>query len=340
MELDLGYDRTNIAYVPLTEEAREKGGLIVEEALGYPSILETSIASGLPGRWNNERRVQPEGSLPGDTARMNVYSVGYDFTRLFGITIISGRDFSREFAEDANIILSESAARKLGWDSPLGRRLNIEGTTGTVVGVAEEFHLGETFMEKLPGILIHRKDAAGYAFFKWSGDTNPASVLEDLRSLWEKHHSDLPFVYGTMSELNERINRGFEKGYVVTLAIGLLTVVTSAFGLFGLATFTVQSRTKEIGIRKALGDSVRGIMARFLKVFLRLIVIANLIAWPLTYLMARKFILFMNPDFGGSVGTAAYLFTAAITFGVAVAAVAAQVSRAGRVNPAETLRYE
>ncbi len=340
MDLDLGYERTNIAYVPLPEEARERAALIADEALALPAILQSALASGLPSRWNNERQVLPEGSLPGEYVRMNVYPVGQDFTRLFGINVFSGRDFSKDFSEESNIIISESAARKLGWENPLGRRLNVGGTEGTIIGVAEEFYLGETFREKLPCLLIHRKDAAAYAFFQWAGNAEVATVLDDLRSLWNRHQSEIPFTYGTMSELNERINRGFEKGYLVTLAIGLLTVITSAFGLFGLAAFTVQNRTKEIGIRKALGDSVGGIMNRFLRVFLRLVVIANLIAWPLTYFMAKKFILFMNPDFPGSIGLAAYVLTAAITFGTAVAAVSYQVFKAGRINPAETLRYE
>jgi len=101
-----------------------------------------------------------------------------------------------------------------------------------------------------------------------------------------------------------------------------------------------QIQTKEIGIRKALGDSVGGIVRRLLAVFLKLVVLANLIAWPLTYVMGKKFLLFMNPDDPGSIGVAVFILTAMMTLAAAFAAVYHQAAKAGRVNPAQTLRHE
>jgi putative ABC transport system permease protein len=340
IDIDLGFERRNVAYMPLPAEMNEKAGLLAEDAKSRPSIRQSCLSAGLPGVWSDEQPVVPEGSGSDDFVRINVYRVGYDFPEFFGIPIIKGRSFSREFGDQSNIVISESAARKLGWDEPLGRKLTFGAKTGTIVGVAEDFYLGPTYLKRLPCLLVLDQHAVNYAFFKWDERADYPHVLADLRSLWDRHQDKIPFVSGTLTDLQARHNRGFEKGYQVTMAIGLVTVITSAFGLFGLAALTVQNKTKEIGIRKALGDSVGGIVRRLLAVFLKLVVLANFIAWPLTYFMGKKFLLFMNPDDPGSVGVVVFILTALLTLAAAFAAVYHHVAKAGRVNPAQTLRHE
>jgi len=340
LDSDLGFERRNVAYIPLPAEMNDKAGLLAEDAKSRPAILQSCLSAGLPGVWSAEQQVVPEGSGNGDFVRMDVYRVGYDFPEFFGIPIIKGRSFSREFGDQSNIIISESAARKLGWDEPLGRELTFGSKAGTIVGVAEEFYLGQTYLKRLPCLLVLDEQAVNYAFFKWDEKADYPQVLADLRSIWDRHQDKIPFVSGTLADLHAQLNRGFEKGYQVTMAIGLVTVITSAFGLFGLAALTVQNKTKEIGIRKALGDSVGGIVRRLLAVFLKLVVLANLIAWPLTYFMGKKFLLFMNPGDPGSVGVVVFILTAMLTLAAAFAAVYHQAAKAGRVNPAQTLRHE
>jgi putative ABC transport system permease protein len=340
LDADLGFERRNVAYMPLPAEWNEQAGLLAADAISRPTIRRSCLSAGLPGLWNAQQQVVPEGHGTDEFVRMNVYRVGYDFLELFGIPVIKGRSFSREFGDQSNIVISESAARKLGWDEPLGRKLTFGGATGTIVGVAEDFYLSPTYLNRLPCLLVLDQHAVNYAFFKWDEKADYPRVLADLRSLWERHQDKVPFVSGTLADLTAQRNRGFEKGYQITMAIGLLTVITSAFGLFGLAALTVQSKTKEIGIRKALGDSVGGIVRRLLAVFLKLVVLANLIAWPLTYIMGQKFLVYMNPGDPGSVGVAVFILTALLTLATAFAAVYHQAARAGRVNPAETLRHE
>jgi putative ABC transport system permease protein len=340
MDLDLGFERRNVAYMPLPAEMNEKAALLAEDAKSRSTIRRSCLSAGLPGVWSDEQPVVPEGSGSDDFFRMNVYRVGYDFPEFFGIPIIKGRSFSREFDDQSNIIISGSAARKLGWDDPLGRKLTFGAKAGTIVGVAEDFYLGSTYLKRLPCLLVLDKQAVNFAFFKWDEKADYPRVLADLRSLWGRHQDKIPFVSGTLADLLARNNRGFEKGYQITMAIGLVTVITSAFGLFGLAALTVQGKTKEIGIRKALGDSVGGIVRRILAVFLKLVVLANLIAWPLTYILGKKFLLFMNPDDPGSIGVAVFILTALMTLAAAFAAVYHQAAKAGRVDPAQTLRNE
>jgi len=340
LNVDLGFKRRNVAYIPLPAEMRDKAGLLADGAKSRPEIAQSCLAAGLPGIWSGEQPVLPEGGGNNDTIRMNVHRVGYDFPELFGIKVVQGRSFSRAHGDESRILVSESAARKLGWDSPLGRTLTIGGAAGTIVGVAEDFFLGQTYFKRLPGLLVLDTSAVNYAFFKWGEKAAYPRVLGELRSLWGSLQHGLPFDSGTLADLNARNSRGFERGYQLTMAIGFITVITSAFGLFGLAALTVQGKTKEIGIRKALGESVGGIMRRLLVVFLKLVVIANLIAWPLTYIMGQKFLLYMNPGDPGSVGAAVFVLTALMTLAAAFAAVYHQVAKAGRVNPAQTLRHE
>jgi len=340
LNIDLGFERRNVAYLPLPAEIRDKAELLADAAKSRPGILGTCLAAGRPGVWNSEQPVLPEGSGSDDAVRMNVYRVGYGFLELFGLKVVEGRSFSRDFGDESRIIVSESAVRKLGWDEPLGRTLMLGGKAGTIVGVAQEFFLAQTYFKRLPSLLVLDTSAADYAFFKWDEKAGYPQAASELRTLWGSLQHRLPFDLGTLADLHAQQNRGFEQGSQVTMAIGLITVFSSAFGLFGLAALTVQSKTKEIGIRKALGESVGGIMRRLLVVFLKLVVLANLIAWPLTYIMGQKFLVYMNPGDPGSVGATVFILTALMTLAAAFAAVYHQVARAGRVNPAQTLRHE
>ncbi len=306
------------------------------------------------GRYNN---VTWEGAPEGKQIELIFNSVDYDFIGTFEIGLIAGRNFSPEFPTDQRsarrsrgdsqdagaVIINEEAVRRFGWDDPIGKKvIQVFGESRyyyNVVGVVKDFHFSSLKNAIQPMNLFLSLDSNRYVSVNMNTLDIPGTVAF-IEETWNKIYPHLPMDYFFLDSVFERQYRSEERlrrlfGYFSALAIFI-----ACLGLFGLASYAAEQRTKEIGIRKVLGSSVSGIIGLLSKEFTYLVLMANLLSWPAAYLVSRAWLnsFAYRIDINGQLGY--FLGAAVLALLIAGVTVSFQALRAAHANPIDSLRYE
>ncbi|MBI2506010.1 MAG: ABC transporter permease [Candidatus Latescibacteria bacterium] len=286
------------------------------------------------------------GTYEGRPIGFSTFVVDYDYVETLGMELVEGRDFSREFATDQDqaILINKSLMRELGWDTAMGKRFSIEGGTGweknkTIIGVVRDFHY-KPLRQQIAAATFNLRRGNGdlqYIFARISPQDIPAA-MQLLRETWSRVAPDLPFAYSFLDEDVERQYREDERWGKMVRYSALFTISIACLGAFGLTSLTVARRTKEIGIRKVLGASVPGIMALLSKEFTYLVLIANLVAWPLAWYTMHRWL--ENFAYRIELGPGVFVLGGVLVLLIAWLTVSWQAIRAARANPVEALRYE
>ena len=271
---------------------------------------------------------------------LKILYTDYDFIKTLDLKIISGRSFSREFSTDIQqaYILNETAVKELGWDNPIGKRLSENpDELGHVIGVVRDFHYYSAQFQVESMVITLRPSRYEYILVKLRPD-NMAESLAFLESKWHEFAPQYPFEHYFIDEEFES-NYSFEQrlGALFTY-FSLLAVFISCLGVFGLMAFTAERNTKEIGIRKVLGASVAGIVFLLTKQFVKWILIANMVAWPVAYFAINKWL--QNFAYRTSIDIWIFMLAAALAITIALITVSYQSIKAGKADPVEALRYE
>jgi len=259
---------------------------------------------------------------------------------MFELNLTAGRNFSPEIASDSTaFILNASAARLIGWEQPVGKQLEWVGSgqVYTVIGVIADFQNGSWRSGVAPSIV--RYDPTMY--FDLMLKARPGgltTVLPFLKRTWAKFLPDRPFQYRLLDELLERRYRNDLRFSRIVWLFGRLSILLACLGLYGLAVSTTEQRRKEIGIRKAVGASLPGILGLIARDLTRGVLLANLIAWPLAYLWLSDWLSSYIHRIPLSPGP--FILASGIVLGVALATVGAQTLRAALANPVDALRCE
>ena len=348
---DLGFDKENVIVMTVRDTTLRKSfDSFREELLANPDILAVSQSSSNPG--SNVgiivQRIEGEGGELLDKG-VNLYGVGYDYTDLMGIKIIRGRGYDRSMGTDASdaFIINETAAREFGWgEDAIGKRwqlgIQMEGPPrrdGRVVGVFKDFHYASLHNKIDPIVLILQERPRDLPLFdiRTSGK-NTAAVLDFIEAKRSEFGDRYPFEYHFLAD-------NLDDYYKSEIIIGrifryftFLTIFIAALGLLGLSAFMAQQRTREIGVRKVFGSSVRGVVFLFLKEFSKWVLIANLVAWPLAWYGMNRWL----QDFQYKVEVSIWFFAGALllSLGVALLTILWQSLRAALINPAQSLKYE
>jgi putative ABC transport system permease protein len=339
LNVDLGYDRTDTIAVTISDESRGNLEIFKNELVRNKDILSVSASAALPIEWNTEGRVLPEGVIEAEASSMNVYGVDIGFIEMLGIPIIQGRSFSHNYDDAHSFVLNETAVRHLQWEDPIGKRISLKGQKGTVIGVAKDFHFKSIVLEKLtPAVLYLESDGLNYMFVKYAGPESFPGVLEYVKEKWNIVASDLPFEYVTLENAFYDVSQG-DKTSEMTGILGVLAIFLSCLGLFGLSSYSVERRIKEIGIRKVLGASVSRIVGMLTKDFIKLVAIANLFAIPIAYFMMDAIIRFVY-SYPIKMGAGIFILTAVLTLVIAFLTVSALTIKSALANPAASLKYE
>ena len=339
LDFDVGYERDRVLAVPLgTNYTRSRLGPLKEDLSRHPDIAAVSTAMWVPASWGTERRVVLEGADDKDAWTMNAYGIDYGFIELLEMEIVQGRSFSRKFADSGSYILNQTAARSLNRDNPIGEKLTIRGNTGVVVGVLKDFHFKNLLEEIYPTVLFLETNYLNYLYIKLT-DAPLARVLNFVENRWRIFSPDIPFEYSMLTDRYGKNLLGIKKWSGLAGLISVFIIIFSCLGLFGLASYSTQKRTKEIGIRKAHGAGMANIMRLILTEFLKLIGLAMIIAWPLFYFIDRILV----PEifaYSEKTGFASYFFAGLLAIITGLLAVLLQTIKAARANPIEALRYE
>lgn len=342
---NLGFDRDQIVVLPVNDGIRQNITAFRTAMLENAGVQNMTLTEQVPARSGNGSGYTVEG-LPEDFG-MHRYFVDYYFLQTYGIPLIAGRNFDDTRPSDATdaFLVNEAFLREVGWKSPemaLGKlvktRWSGQDISGNIIGVTKDFQLF-SFREEVTPLVINMRPLKNLNFISLRVTANEyASVLNHIESVWNRFSPDYPFDYYFLNDDFDRLHRSDEQLGRVFAYFAFLAIFIACLGLFGLAAFTTEQRTKEIGIRKVLGASVSGIVALLSKDFVKLVTIAGFLACPVAYYMMRQW----QADFvyKAPLSTATFLIAIALALLIALATVSYQAMKAATANPVKTLKYE
>jgi putative ABC transport system permease protein len=336
---DLGFNRDDIVTIENNPQILPIMDVFKKELASQTGIRNVTFAAQRPLYVGQTTRVNWEGNPDSLPASIGYTVVDYDFFETFEMELVHGRSFSKDYAVDEteSCIINEAAAKMFGWQDPVGRTLTWGRGDVRIVGVVKDFYDRSLRAGIRPFIFRIYRPWCSYLFIKVDKNRIP-EALDRIRAAFVKFAPDYPFTYEFLDEtFNRQYAAETQQGRLFGV-FSLLSIIVSALGLLGLAAFTAERRTKEIGIRKVLGASIRSLVAMMTKEYLAWIGLANLIAWPVGYyFMARWLNGFSNRI---TLGVADFAAASAIMLLVVLAAVVARTLGAARANPADSLRYE
>jgi len=315
---------------------------IKKEFTSYASILGATFSTGVPGRSFRYVRIFPNGQQETNSHDFNFIEADGDFLALYGIEIVAGRNLSDE--ERANLsympaILTETAVRTLGWSSPeeaLNKKFQDGNPDVITIGVVKDFHYTGLQKPIEPFAISLR---GGYQYLTLEIDTE--NISHTLAFIESKFKQLFPGKLFEFSFLDADFNRLYQREEQAAKIFSIFTslgIFIACLGLFGLAAFTVQQRTKEIGIRKVLGASISNIMFMLSREFVKWVLISNIIAWPVAYFGIN--LILQNFAYRINVGFMPFIISAVLALVIAILTVSYQSIKAAVANPVESLRYE
>ena len=337
----LGFDKENLLYMPLVGGIRQQYEAIKNEWLRNGNIKSVTASSNLPSFGRNwaTGNLDWEGRDLSETIIMQGVDIDYDFFETFGMQMKEGREFSRDFPTDENsgVILNETAINIMGLQSPIGKRFSVGNWQGTIVGVVQDYNFKPLHNKIEPLILVMVSRQLNFVFVRIKSQ-NMSDTIKFLKSEWERYNPQFSFEYGFVDTLLGNMYTNEEKVRTLFNYFTFLAIFISCLGLFGLSFYLTEKRTKEIGIRKVLGASVPKIVTMLSKEFLKWVLIANIIAWPVAYYFMDKWL--QNFAYKTDIKIWIFLLSGALAFIIALLTISYQTIKAASANPADSLRYE
>jgi len=346
---DLGFDKENTIVLPIMDrEIRSSIESIKTRLKEIPGVMSVGASSIVPGGEPDVSLLIPEGYSPEQSVPMEIINVDSDFLPALDIEIIKGRNFSREFGTDPerSVIINESAVRAFGWEEPIGKTIQrptgstpgeMEWETRTVIGVVRDFHIKSFHQIVAP---LHVTDSPGYLNMLSIKikELGGAETLEQIRETWKTFDPGRPFDYFFLEDTYDSQYRAEEKLGSILTSFSVFAVFVACLGLFGMASFATERRRREIGIRKVLGASVTDVLVLLTKDFAQVVLLANLIAWPLAYFVMKNWL--QNFAYRTQIGIRVFLLTGFISIFIAILTVSYQSIRSALSDPAQAVKYE
>ena len=343
---NLGLDRENVVYIPLEGEISKpkKVEPFRQEVMRKPSIASATTTMSLPV---NVQSTSGDLTWPGKDPKLetsvSAMFVGGDFIRTMNIKLLAGRDFRLDSpADSTNYVINEATAKLMskstpGMKDPVGKEVTFWRGKGRIIGLMKDFHLQSLHEAITPLILALDSRNTSYLLVKTrAGQTQQA--IADLEKLSKEFNPNYPFNYHFLDEEYEKLYRSEQQVNTLVNYFGVLAILISCLGLFALAAFTAEQRTKEIGVRKVLGASVASIVGLLSKDFLKLVLVALVLASPLAWWALHKWL----GTFAYQTDLTWWIFAVAGVMALAIAflTVSYQSIKAALMNPVKSLRSE
>ncbi len=339
--VDMGYTKEQIITLPVRGGSlRRNIQSIKAELMRYSDIIAVSTSGRLPNNIDTFTSRDWTGRNPDEPIPIFYNTAGYDFIDLFGMQIVQGRNFSRDFPSDEEgaFLVNETAVKVAEWQSPIGRKFtHWSGQNGKIVGVIKDFHLQSLHSLIEPLYIFLDTSTFSHISIKIKSANIPATI-DYVESILKKFSPSYPFSYSFFDEVFERAYFTEQRMGRVFGAFAILAIFIACLGLFGLTAFAAEQRTKEIGIRKVLGASDSKIFLLLSKEFVRWVLLANLIAWPISYFAMNKWL--QNFAYRTHIGIVAFLISGGTALLIAYLTVSYQSIKSARANPVDSLRYE
>jgi len=349
---ETGFTKDQIVNVMVRDKnVRKDFEIIIYELKKNPDVLYASASSHLPNSIYYSSSINWPGITEEDDRFQNYYAkVDFDFCSVYDIEIIKGRNFSRDYAYDRNdaFLVNEATVKALGWEDPLGSEISVWDGTGKIVGIMKDFHFQSFYNTIKPLSLFLSPDMQSeasafkernsyYLSVKIRANKIP-ETLNFLEDQMKKFSPAYPFEYHFFDDIFDRTYRNVEKTGKIFGAFTSISIFIGCLGLFGLAAFMAVQRTKEIGIRKVLGATVKNVIYMLSKEFVKWVIIAAVFALPVSWYAMNKWL----QDFAFRINISAGVFALSVIIALAVAllTVSYQSIKAATANPVNSLRDE
>ena len=331
----LGYDDSNLVTVHKWGMKRDDATLFKTELLKNPNIVDVAPKNG--GSWGTVAKVNTD-----STIQFAYETVDESYLPMMKIPLVQGRNFLKNFPSDSShsVLVNETFVKQAGWKNPLGQRVNFwyNNETYTVIGVVKDYHYESLNQEIKPQLFTMKAgNDYGMSFIKIKPGSETSS-LKYVEQIFKKLFPVSPYSYTFKADENYKNYEAESKWKQIMLFSAILTIFISCIGLFGLSVLSAEKRTKEIGIRKVLGASVNNVVTILSKDFVKLVIIALLIAVPLAWIAVNKWL--ENYPYRISLSWQIFAIPGAIVIFIALATVSFQAIRAAIANPAKSLRTE
>jgi putative ABC transport system permease protein len=348
-ETSLGYDKEHIITLPYYNAVNPQYDAFRNDLLQSSGVKDVARSSRIPtGRLldANGASTMVGDSLQPVTADIKDVSADYDFIPTYGIHLVAGRNFSRDFSMDTSIfILNESAVKAIGWKSPqeaIGRNFMYGGTKGKVIGVIADFHFESLQHKIVPMVLVNPPTTPTDSRFnslsiKLAGNNIPAS-LASVEKIWKTYLPELPYQYTFLDENFNKLYQSEQRQGTIFTTFACIAIFIACLGLFGLSAFEITQRVKEIGVRKVLGAKVSSIVTLLSKDFLKLVLVATLIAFPIAWYAMSHWL--QGFAYRVNIHWWVFVLAAILALVVALVTVSFQAIKAAVANPVESLRSE
>jgi putative ABC transport system permease protein len=345
----LGFDKEHVIVIPNLEGPTQQAiPSIKTEFEGLAGVIKVASSSTVPGQGGGMTNFVPEGFAEDESVLMRFMDIDENCIPTLGFELIAGRNFSADLVSDTieSAIINEAAVKRFNWEKPIGKTIvrRVEDSAGErslvtthVIGVIRDFHL-ESLHDEIEPIFIGNIPSDQNTIVARISPEDISQTMGKLSDKWAEMVPDKPLDYIFLDESFDRAYRSEERLSRIFLNFSVLAIFIGCLGLFGMSAFAAEQRTKEIGIRKVLGASIAGIVRMLSKEFLILVVVANVIAWPIAYYGMNRWL--ENFAYRDEIGWGVFAMAGLSALLIALMAVSYQSIRAARANPVKSIKYE
>jgi putative ABC transport system permease protein len=341
---DVGFNKDQLIVIERAHALGPRWKAFKDAARQIPGVLNIASSTAVPGRNNNNNGYMIEGRSD-ESFLMVTNWVDPDYLDTYGMTLASGRFFSDDFTSDSEACLvNESTVKDFGLEQPDQTRIIMPGDEGRqlhmpIIGVVKNFNHESLRNPIQPYVFCFKGEnqSWGYMTVKLAAQ-NYSETIGNIENLWKEFTANNPLQYYFVDDDFENMYKQEKQNAQMAVIFSILALFIAALGLFGLTSYTVEQRTKEIGVRKAMGSSVSGIYIVISREVVALVSISALLAWPLIWYFAGKWL--ESFHYRIELGVPVFLTGLAVALAIALMTISYRIIRAARVNPAQSLKYE
>jgi len=312
----LGFNKEQLLIIDRASTMGDNIGSFKDELLKNPAIQYASTTYHIPGTVASGQSFKTKDSLPGELIDLRLLCGDFDYLDAMGIKLSAGRYFSEESQSESNcVVVNAAAVKRLGFTDPIGQKILVPNSEDEleIIGIVEDFHIS-------------------------SLQQNVSATLEFIETKWNEFSGDQPFEYFFMDSFFDNLHKSEQRTGQFFTIFAALAIFIACLGLFGLAAFTAEQKTKEIGVRKVLGASIPSIVSILLKQFTKWVIFANIIAWPIGYFIMKSWL--QNFAYHIDLKFEYFVLSGLITLLIAVSTVSYLAINAANKNPIRALKYE
>jgi putative ABC transport system permease protein len=342
---DIGYDRDHILCVRIAGDMSGTYDALKNELLKNPDILGVSRTEPLDANViTNTDSVEWRGKEENKKQYFRILRTDYDLVSTYDIKMEEGRFYSREFSADAagSYVINEAAAKVMGLESPVGEEISLWESKGSIIGVVSDFHFGSFHNSIEPLLIILPSERLQNLYLRLLSIRFRSGALQHsmqyIADKWKAINPDMPYDYYFLNDALNTQYKAEQRMGILFRNFSILAIFIACLGLYGLTSISAEQKIKEIGIRKVLGASASNITVMLSTEFIKWVLLANFIAWPVAWYAMNKWL--QNFAYRIHTGWGTFFVAGALALGIALFTVSFQALRAARANPVDSLRYE